>query len=283
MPAYKKHLSWDIHYSCNYACSYCFLQGEGGAPATSGDIYRAPEEWRRCWDRFHERFGPARIDIAGGEPFLYPGFLEILENLSHRHEIYVITNFFWEASDIVNLISPDNVRLVLSMHPEHIASSDKFLQKAAVLKERGFRVRITAVAYPPFIETVLLYSRMCEASGLKFTGTPFFGSYRGHQYPPAYTDSEKESLRCMLDSPRHALYQFQELKPLGRQCNVGVEYGRISPDGTVKPCLNSPPMGNFLDPNFRFMEKPVTCPSPHCHCILEFEYCHTEEKGPCKP
>jgi MoaA/NifB/PqqE/SkfB family radical SAM enzyme len=276
----KKHFSWEIHHACNYSCSYCFLQGKDFVLADAAAVYRPSEEWRIYWDRFHERFGPARIDISGGEPFLYPGFSEILNHLSQKHNVYVITNFSQDVSGMVDAVSPENVRLVLSMHPEHLSSAREFLQKACVLKERGFIVRITAVAYPPHIETVLSYSRMCEACGFKFIGTPFFGSYLERQYPQAYTDSEKESISGMLGDPRPALYQFQELNPQGLRCNAGVNYGRISPDGTVKPCLNSSSMGNFPDPDFSFMEKPVTCPSPHCHCMLEFEYCHGEKKGP---
>ncbi|OGR45494.1 MAG: hypothetical protein A2X35_08265 [Elusimicrobia bacterium GWA2_61_42] len=276
----SKHVSWDIHYGCGYACSYCFLQGKESGRAARAAVCRTAAEWQAAWDRFDERFGPARIDIAGGEPFLYPGFTGLLKHLSQKNEIFVITNFSTDLSWLADSVSPENVRLVLSLHPEHVPSAGEFLKKAAALSEKGFKVRITAVAYPPFIEKVLSYRRGCEASGLKFTGTPFFGSYQGGQYPAAYTEAEKKSLSGIFDQPRHALYQLQQVSPEGLPCNSGVDYCRVAPDGAARPCLNRPPMGDFLSPEFSFLEKPAPCPSPSCHCRLEFEYCGAEKKGP---
>lgn len=279
----RKHVSWDIHYGCGYACSYCFLQGQESGRAARAAMRRPPGEWLAAWDRFNKRFGPARIDIAGGEPFLYPEFTGLLKHLSRKNEVFVITNFSTDLSGLADIVSPESVRLVLSLHPEHVPLAGEFLKKAAALSGKGFKVRITAVAYPPFIEKVLSYARECAILGLKFTGTPFFGNYRGQQYPAAYAIAEKESLISIFDQPRHALYQLQQVSPLGLPCNSGVDYCRVSPDGAARPCLNRPPMGNFLDADFGFLEKPAACPSPSCHCRLEFEYCGAEKKGPRKP
>ncbi len=279
MTAHKKQVSWDINSSCDYHCSYCSLHGKSPGPAAPETLYLSPEEWGACWDRFHASYGPARIHIAGGEPFLYPGFTELLRRLSVKHELYVITNFSKDLSGLAGLVSPDSVRLVLSLHPEHVPAPEEFLRRAVSLQAAGFRVRVTAVAYPPFITAVLDHGRRCRALGLKFVGTPFFGGWQGGQYPLAYTEAEKRALSVLLDRPGDARYQFQEVDPRGRECRAGEDYCRIGPDGKVKACLNGAAMGNFTSPGFRLMERPAACPSDHCHCMLEFAHCGGEDEG----
>lgn len=266
----RKHISWDIHYRCGFSCAYCFLREkpEPERPPVS------PAQWLAAWERFAERWGPAIIDISGGEPFDYPGFTGILAALSRRHEVRVITNFAWDPADLPSETAPAATGFVLSMHPQHLGRPETFLRKALALKARGFRVRATAVAYPPFMATALGYREICQKGGLKFTLTPFFGDHSGRPYPASYSPEEKETLRRFIPAEL-AAWQLLEVNPAGLPCRAGADYARVSPDGTARPCLHSPPMGNFLSPDFSFRSGPAPCPSAYCHCMLESAYCST--------
>jgi MoaA/NifB/PqqE/SkfB family radical SAM enzyme len=271
----RKHISWDIHFGCSYACPYCFLRERTAPeppPIPAGD-------WLAAWERFHKRWGPALIDISGGEPFEYPGFPGLLAAVSGLHEVRVITNFSWDPSILPPGVNPARASFVLSMHPRHLDNPGAFLDKALVLKNRGFRVRATAVAYPPFLRTALEYGALCARAGLKFTLTPFFGDFEGRQYPAAYTVEEKETLRGLIPG-QLAPWQLLEVNPAGRPCRAGADYARVSPDGTARPCLHSPPLGNFLSDDFNFRNEPAPCPSAYCHCMLESAYCGPAPAGP---
>lgn len=274
-----KHVSWDINTDCNYSCSYCFLHGRNPAPSCPQTLLLPPERWVEAWDRFYERFGSARIDISGGEPFLYPGFTEILKGLAARHKVCVITNFSSDLSGLRARLAPGEVSLVLSLHPEHAGPAGAFLRRAAALAAEGFKVRITAVGYPPFMGEIRELALACRALGLKFTVSPFFGGYRGSHYPGAYSPAEKEFLEGLLASPAHAAYQLRQASPQGRSCRAGADYCRVGPDGSVRTCLNGPALADFLSPEFDFLREPAPCPSAHCHCILESAYCLPQEEG----
>lgn len=276
----RKHISWDIHFACGYSCAYCFLREIPAARPETPPV--SPAQWLEAWASFGERWGAALIDISGGEPFDYPGFTDILAALSGRHEVRVITNFGWNPAELPSEVDPARTSFVLSMHPQHLGPPESFIRKALSLKERGFRVRATAVAYPPFMETAIGYRELCKSAGVKFTLTPFFGDHCGRHYPASYSDEEKQALRGMIPAEL-AAWQLLEINPSGLPCRAGADYARVAPDGTARPCLHSPPMGNFLSRDFDFRHGPAPCPSAYCHCMLESAYCCRPKKGTAKP
>src|SRR5690348_9626851 len=88
----KIRLTWNIHWSCNYRCSYCFFDAQWGELAKR-NVYKTVDEWRIHWSRIHERYGRAYILINGGAPFTYPNFVELIYRLSQIHwPINISTN-----------------------------------------------------------------------------------------------------------------------------------------------------------------------------------------------
>ena len=51
---------WDIHYSCNYRCSYCFLT-EKRERAAQENRYPGTAKWIAVWNRIHEKYGSCHI------------------------------------------------------------------------------------------------------------------------------------------------------------------------------------------------------------------------------
>src|SRR3989338_4046204 len=88
----SKRLTWNIHYDCNYRCPYCFFEGQW-IEYKKRNIYFSVDEWMHCWEKVYDRYGRCFILITGGEPFMYPNFIELVERLSQVHyPINVSTN-----------------------------------------------------------------------------------------------------------------------------------------------------------------------------------------------
>ena len=99
---------WKYHPFCNYKCPYCFPVSNisGGS---DDYVKRSKEENIFCWDRFNRKYGPAQIDILGGEPFTSPDFPDILAAVSVKNTVVVTTNLSWDPKLIIGKVNPARV------------------------------------------------------------------------------------------------------------------------------------------------------------------------------
>ena len=92
LPKRRVVFAWDMHYSCNYRCPYCFYNVSGWAELAKKNVYKTPAEWAALWSRVYERHGRAQLRITAGEPFTYPRFVDVVEAVSRLHDIQVTSN-----------------------------------------------------------------------------------------------------------------------------------------------------------------------------------------------
>lgn len=78
---------WNLLSTCNYRCAYCFHSPE--VLGSKLETFATPDEWRAAFDATGKRW---LIHITGGEPTVYPDFLELCEALTQRHCISINTN-----------------------------------------------------------------------------------------------------------------------------------------------------------------------------------------------
>ena len=119
------------------------------------------------WRRIYDKYGKVRIEITGGEPFIYPRFIEIVKLLSSIHRVKVTTNMSGDIETFVREIDPERVFLDLNFHPLFVSDLDKYIKKTLLLKNAGFKVpeklyRIgELVQYTPFSrQTIHNYTTM---------------------------------------------------------------------------------------------------------------------------
>jgi len=264
------YASCDIHLDCNYRCPYCFYEGEW-EEHKKRNIYIPADEWLKCWDRIYEEYGSLHIDISGGEPFIYPSFLELISELSRMHLLGIITNLSWDVDDFVKKISPDRVKLHPSFHP-YCTESRTFLQKLIILRDNGFEVSATCVGYHPLLNNMLKYKSEFGKKGFYFSVLPFNGIYRGVNYPQGYTPSEKELVAVVLNEPSAKEYVLERKTTKGKLCSAGHKYIRVHPEGAVYRCAHSDSMGNIISRDFRLLDGPGPCPSEYCDCLNELRH-----------
>ncbi len=271
---YRVFFTWDITYKCNYKCSYCIYTRGDNSKELIKDKPISVDVWLRIWRNVYNRYGSCEIHFAGGEPFVYPGFMDLIDNLSDIHTLEFSTNLFWDPADFIRRIDPGRARIGVSFHPE-FSDLDIFLSKALKLKEAGFEIWVNYVAYPPqMYEMENIKNKFFDQYGITINILPYKGRYEDKEYPEGYTQQEIDYLKSFgtnVVTPK-ILESTSETKQIeqqnGRFCRMGQMYAKIRPDGEVFVCCasNALRLGNIIKGTFALREKPFLCKKNNCPC-----------------
>jgi hypothetical protein len=197
-------LTWTIHNSCNYRCSYCFVT-TGYRDVFLTNTYPGTEQVIAAWDRIYSLYGSCIIKIAGGEPFTYPDFMRIVVHLSQKHFLDFSSNLFWDVDEFVRSAPKDSARIEPSYHPEFCPDRAEFADKCLKLKSKNFMGSVHMVGYPTLIQKMIEAKDYFESRGLNSVILPFRGKIGELEYPNAYTDEEKTLLKMAIaEKPKPA-------------------------------------------------------------------------------
>ncbi len=99
-----------VNEICNYRCPMC-MHWRPEFPRTS-ELSAA--QWKEVLGGLHEFIGPCSVAFIGGEPFIKPGFLDILE-FCHDHEISHST-----TTNGSLLLRADTIPRLVNSAPAHL-------------------------------------------------------------------------------------------------------------------------------------------------------------------
>lgn len=160
------NVDWIVTRRCNYTCSYCT------AHDNAKGFFPPLEKMKAAADAVaglpNSRI---RVNLAGGEPTIHPGYAEFLDHLSDRlgsrGHITTQTNLglplrFFEGIAERLLRKKELFTFNASYHFDH-AERDAFLEKALFLSGRGFDTVVKLCAHPLRMEDVKsIYARLSE-------------------------------------------------------------------------------------------------------------------------
>ena len=279
-------LTWTIHHSCNYRCPYCFIT-TGQKDVFLENIYPGLDRLLAAWDRIYSRYGSGIIKFAGGEPFTYPDFMELLGHLGQRHFLDLSSNMSWDAAEFIRRVPRGAARIEPSYHPGFYPDLKGFADKCLALKEAGFMGSVHMVGYPPLMSMLSEAKESFTAAGLDCVILPFRGRHQEKDYPGSYSEEEKRLLKIAGETPsqhiaavnRRYFDQYVEQKGRGpaagpKLCLHGAVYAKIQPNlDVLRCCTPIPPerrreflVGNLLDPEFRLFEAARPCDLSPCSC-----------------
>lgn len=271
---YRIFFTWGMHYQCNYRCSYCnapkpekpyFSEKEQNRA-----FYLGVEEWVRAWDNIYKKYGSCRIRLDGGEPSVYPAFIDLIATVSKQHLLQINTNLSFDIESFIKVVRPDTVRIDASFHPEYTTLED-FLYKILTLNENGFKIVVSVVAYPHFLDKIREYKQPFQIRHIPFIIHPFSGDFNGKNYPRAYEMCEVSKIYSLDEASRLIMGWRKGEKNItkGKLCRMGQIYGRIYPSGDVYRCCAEGGMlkiGNILDDAFQLLDDALECGSENCPC-----------------
>jgi MoaA/NifB/PqqE/SkfB family radical SAM enzyme len=247
-PPRLKSAIWFLTWRCNLRCDYCWEVQRIARGEIEPEPFRPHEDWVTAWNRLL----PGMLDITGGEPFLQPNFLEMLEAFDDRICIAITTNLSKEMTSFVQRISPEKVvSMTLSLHPGQKLKFEQFLGRALMLKHRGFNLTVNYVAYPEQLWLIPSYKELVEREGLRFHVDPYAAT---PHFPYEFSEEEKSFLREHVGGDR-ASHWFGEVDKTPVLCSGGFEHVNVMPGGEAFRCIgdkvwNRPSFGNIFDEDF---------------------------------
>jgi len=267
----KVFWNWDIHYACNFRCSYCFL-AEKWDVAFKENRYPGVDKWIEVWDTIYEKYGSCHIHFSGGEPFTYPDFFTLIISLSRKHTLEFSTNLSFDVNHFVEKMNPKIARLNASFHPE-LSNLEEFLEKIRHLKINGFRVSVSFVAYPPHLKEMEEISAKCRERGVTLIIQLFRGQYREKGYPEDYTESEAGLIKLhggsLFANRTQLIRNLHQKAEIKKMCKMGQVYGKIYASADVYRCCSNGALkiGNLLDDeDFELLCGPQPCEIKDCVC-----------------
>ncbi|MDP8259975.1 MAG: radical SAM protein [Candidatus Gygaella obscura] len=270
--SYRVIFDWDMHYDCNYSCSYCYYKNKWNELSLK-NIYPGNSKLIRIWSNIYDTFGKCFIRLNGREPSVYPDFFNLIKGLSLKHTLELNTNLFFDFERLIETVAPENVSIKAIFHKENV-SLESFLNKASYLNRHGFQVSVVCLAHPDNLNELYRIKQAVEDINLTFLIEPFQGVYKELEYPHGYSF---EQMRIISDIVAFSPVNKLIFEPILRKekiinndrrlCRMGQLYVKVFSDGEIYRCRDnlSEKIGNlYNDDNLFVWNEPRYCDKKSC-------------------
>ena len=286
---YDVEADWVLLTTCNFRCAYCFVPLPDLASKLS--THGTHDQWTEGFDATNKTW---LLHVTGGEPTLYPGFVDLCEKLAERHYLSLNSNLSHRCIEtFAERINPERVHFInAAVHTDARPSRkslDGFIGRAQKLQSRRFHVLVSSVMTPAIIRNFPEISAYFESHGLSLTPKVMREHFAGKIYPGAYSPEEKSLIReylvkaqrnhasvtaAMGEMPTINMLADQTLLDSvriyrGKLCGSGHNFVRIEPDGSVIRCGSGAQLGNILLKNVALLDAPKPCDSFYCPYFCE--------------
>ncbi|MCB4791192.1 MAG: radical SAM protein [Elusimicrobia bacterium] len=257
---------WDIHYTCNFRCPFCWFNDKWEEMGKL-NRYFSVGEMVKIWEKMRNKYRECHIMITGGEPSLYPNFIELIDELSKLHTIKITSQLSGDYYTFAKKIDPKRVCLDMNFHPLE-SKLEPFIKKVKTLKNHGFSGGVCYLAYPPQMNEISFYQKEFEKNGINFALAAFWGEYGGKRYPESYSEEERKIITPFLGDIARIKYHLEGRQTKGKLCRSGHVHASIKANGNVTRCgpLSDKPIGNIFDNNFELFDEPKPCEAEICPC-----------------
>lgn len=178
---------WTPTLPCNYTCSYC------GCAAGNKKILQEfpssnPElgvvQWLAFWEALAAQYSWGYMQTNGGEPLLSDATIPVLDLMSKRWAINLVTNGSVKIMELVRQQMPAftpeqdyGLSVTLSLHPSTKGFVwDTFLGKALMLKNEGYLRAVNFVGWPEQLYLFEYYRDQLAAFGIPLYLQPWAGT-----------------------------------------------------------------------------------------------------------
>ena len=251
---------WNMTRKCNFRCEYCYFPHDNTPVTETLDA-------RRIKDFLDATGETWKIGLTGGEPFIYPGIIDICRILTENHVIGIDTNLSVSSKvrEFAQTIDPARVHnLYVALHieeRERVKGVDAFINNARLLMDRGFTIIVNYVVHPTLEERFHRDVEFFASHGITITPRPFRGEFEGRRYPEAYGDRAKAIFGDHPEQGKKVAFNFERLP-----CSAGRTLLRMEPDGTIYRCPGDKTvLGNVMD-EVHLLNGCPPCIKKRCPC-----------------
>jgi MoaA/NifB/PqqE/SkfB family radical SAM enzyme len=257
-------VDWHLTNRCNFDCYYCHPQIKKVLNRKSLSE-RTPKQ---CFEAFNKLAPCCHILMSGGEPFLFPNFIELCTLVTERHFISLNTNLSnGEIDKFALAINPEKVKSILAaIHIEERArlgiKLNEFIRNYLALQNAGFNITAAYVLHPTILPSAAEDFAELRAAGVgKLAGKVFKGVHDGKRYPDSYTSSEAALVRQLAGEYKMTpIYLARQMSYYGEYCNAGVKSVKIDVEGNIQRCATvREHLGNLFDNSLQLHTSSYPC------------------------
>ena len=304
-PHQYTELRWILTYGCNLDCEYCYQQDQRLQSEFPADL--SEERVQMVKDFVCHVLRSWTVYFTGGEPFFFPGFVDLCADIADDCYIGLQTNLVsQEVARFVSIVPVDRVqypafslkgeKLIFSgeyygidvtYHPSALLRRglhERFIANLSLLRERGYRFQVNCVLYPPSFGWIV--DRITDLESLGFSVNPrvFRGWWDGHFFPRSYTRKQIDYISSMasnsLDNDLESSGYLRTYQ--GQPCETGKRFLCLDPVGQFYRCdthlrSGDQPLNLSLTDTATEGLFPIqrNCPFPYCECIYQgMKYAH---------
>jgi len=273
-----KYIAVFLTMRCNLNCPYCLNNLEN-----SKDFNRVKfkeldgKQWVEALNRIQSR-EEVPITLSGGEPFVHPDFIYIINNLKPELKIDILTNLQWGSflDKFIQEVKPERLKrdskyasIRVSYHPEQM-NAQKLVKDVKKMQDAGFNIGIWGVLYPSseHLSALNQMQFICKDENIDFRLKEFTGWYKGELYGD------------------YSKYKNSVLQQESKKCLCKTSDLIIGPNGNVYRChrdlyAEENPIGNILDPDFEIKDTFKECDKyGQCHpCDVKVKTNYKQELG----
>ena len=263
---------WRLCERCNFRCEYCFRDGvDAHRGAEHPDCAaRAPDHIARSFDATGH---PWLIRLTGGEPFLYPGFLELVAALTQHHRVAINTNLGAPGvRELADRIAPSRVHSIYAtLHLREVERhrlTESWIEAFLELQAKGFPMRLALLTHPALLPHLGERIEMLRSQGVVHVYVKILrGQVSGRQLPTAYSQSERRLIRAAGPSDDELGILEDRVHFRGLRCAAGCTAFDLDLHGNLTRCSGvRSPRGNLFAGRFDPDVEPRRCPVWTCTC-----------------
>jgi molybdenum cofactor biosynthesis enzyme MoaA len=250
---------WLSTWQCTLQCFYCVNHRSGITRQQSAVGVVAPEpidcrKWIDTWNKY----APNKLVVTGGEPFLIPNMIDVLNGLTHIHEISVCTNLTHDVSHIVRSLKPRKcIWLTTACHPTQ-CNIDSFFDNIDKVCDKGFRTTVVFVAHPRQLHHLSTIRHKCSERNVELFVTPCIDPY--HQV--THTPAEQQRVESITRPRKHHFINRIPHEKV-KVCSGGYDYMCVLPNGDTFRCASptvcihdQDAIGNILEDDNVLLDAP---------------------------
>ena len=256
----RRHLLWNLTKKCNFTCHYCYFPHDNSLVKDA----LSPDEITTFLDSLG---GEWLVGMTGGEPFIYPHFLDICRAVTKNHIIGVDTNLsvsskIAEFADTVNPARVHDIYAALHIEErEKRKGVDAFIRNYHALKEKKFNIIVNYVVHPTLLDRFFSDKEWYAKQGVAITPRPFKGKHDGKRYPEAYGEIAKDIFAGATTAGKKTIFNFKDVP-----CTAGHTFLRMEPDGTILRCPGDRTVLGNITGHVAVEDGPTPCRMSRCPC-----------------
>ncbi len=225
----------EITKNCNLRCRYCFDEAGAGSPTLPLG------RWIELLDSLHNA-GLRIVKVSGGEPFLYPGILDLLEYAQGKFIVSINTNGYFIDEEVAGRlasmhlqavqVSLDSTRAEVHDFFRGDGSWDRAMSAIDLLARAGVPLRISTTATTQNVGELDDIRELARAYGAELSVEVLKKVGKASDMDSEYFIANPEMLSHHSEkSDTHRI-----LDELAITCQAQLGIVGISFRGNIKPC-----------------------------------------------